>query len=86
MPFIGVALLYFLLRFSVIGFVQKSGGIQEIMNAPFLYATAAEALATKLFILGVYIKMLFWPYPLSYDYSFNQIPYVDFSNGLFCLF
>ncbi|HZG01935.1 MAG TPA: hypothetical protein VEY71_13095, partial [Chitinophagales bacterium] len=81
LPYVGVAALYFMLRVAVIGFMQKSGGIQEIMNAPYLYATASQALATKLLVLGMYIKLLFWPHPLSYDYSYNQIPYVDFSNG-----
>lgn len=82
LPFVGVAVLYFLLRVAVIGFVQKKGGIDEIMNAPYLYASATQALSTKLYVLGMYIKLLFFPHPLSYDYSYNQIQYVDFSNAL----
>jgi len=78
-PFLIVAALYLMLRVAVIGFAHKS--ITEVMNAPYLYATVTQALATKLFVLGKYIMMLFYPNPLSYDYSYNQIPYRNFSDG-----
>lgn len=50
------------------------------MNSPYLYATPLEALATKMFVLGKYILMLFLPLNLNYDYSYNQIPYTSFSD------
>lgn len=77
-PFLITAALYMALRVAVIGFVNKH--ITEVMNAPYLYATATEALATKLLVLGKYIVLLFYPNPLSYDYSYNQIPYTGFSD------
>jgi tetratricopeptide (TPR) repeat protein len=70
--------MYSLLRIGVIGF--KHTEIQEIMNAPFLLATPVEAFATKIYVLLIYIKLLFIPYPLSYDYSYNQIPYKNLSD------
>ncbi|MDC1222104.1 tetratricopeptide repeat protein [Salibacteraceae bacterium] len=43
-------------------------------------ASAGELLATKIWILGEYIKLMIVPYPLIYDYSFNTVQLVDFSN------
>lgn len=36
--------------------------------------------ATAILGLGIYIKLLFLPYPLNCDYGFNTIPYVGFGN------
>ncbi len=77
-PFIIITVLYMLLRFSIIGFVHKE--ITEVMNSPYLYATPMQALATKIFVLGKYIIMLFLPLKLNYDYSYNQIPYSNFGD------
>ena len=51
-------------------------------NYPFLYAQGFEAFFTKVFILLKYLSLLFFPYPLRYDYSYNQIPYVNCSNPM----
>lgn len=39
-------------------------------------------LATKMEVLFYYAKLLFVPWPLSWDYSFNQIPLVNWSAVL----
>ncbi len=49
-------------------------------NALVQSAAVSDILATKFWILGDYIRLLFIPYPLVYDYSFNTIPVVTFSN------
>ncbi len=54
-----------------------------VLNSPFLYASATEAFATKTFILIKYIGLLFFPHPLSWDYGFNQIPYIKLSSAQF---
>jgi tetratricopeptide (TPR) repeat protein len=43
-------------------------------------ANAGKLLATKIWIIGEYIKLMIVPYPLVYDYSFNTIQLVDLSN------
>jgi len=40
----------------------------------------ATLMATKMEVLFYYLKLLFVPWPLSWDYSFNQIPLVNWSN------
>jgi Flp pilus assembly protein TadD len=49
-------------------------------NALVAAPTIASRLATAVFILGYYLKLLFIPHPLSYDYSFNQFPATGFGN------
>jgi tetratricopeptide (TPR) repeat protein len=78
LPFLVVIIFYMVLRVAVIGFTSKQ--INEVMNAPFLLATPLQALATKLYVLLLYIKLLFVPYPLSYDYSYSQIPYKEITD------
>ncbi len=37
---------------------------------------------TAFYILGLYIKLLFFPHPMSSDYSYNEIKLVGFDNPL----
>jgi len=80
--FLGITFLYIFIRNSVIPFDFSEEVTQEylILNHPFLYANAQESFFTKIFVLIKYIKILFIPYPLCYDYSYNQIPYVNSSE------
>lgn len=74
-PLIFVFAGYMLLRFLIVGFGHVT--IIGIENDPFLFATVSQAFATKVFILTKYLKLLFMPYPLSWEYGYNQIPYVN---------
>ncbi len=84
-PLIGiiVALIVFLLiRNSIVGNVislKPSIADNLLMAAP----DNAHRFATAIFIMGLYIKLLFIPYPLVFDYSFNQIPIIGFSDWRF---
>lgn len=77
-PFLVTFILYFLIRIRITG--MESGDSVEVMNAPFLLAQGDEALATKIMVLGKDLCMLFYPHPLSFDYSYSQIPYVHFTD------
>lgn len=37
--------------------------------------------ATAFYMMGRYLLLLIFPHPLSYDYSFNEIPIVSFANA-----
>jgi protein O-mannosyl-transferase len=77
------AVIFLTIRFSVLNSYHANdfGAINFIDNPlanqdiSILYR-----LATKILILGYYLKLLFVPYPLISDYSFNSIPIVNFSN------
>jgi len=81
LPFLAPLAIYFLLRFSSVS-ATAAGAEDEIMNNPYLYATGVQAIATKFFVMALYLKLLIFPHPLSADYSYAQIPYTDFSNAI----
>lgn len=43
---------------------------------------AGEMTATSFVLLGWYIYRTIIPYPLSWDYSYNQIPIVSWGSGM----
>ena len=52
----------------------------EVLNNPYLFANTEEKWATKIYVLLKYLQLLFYPNPLSSDYSFNTILYRKFSS------
>jgi len=52
----------------------------EVLNNPYLFATKPQQLATEISTTFNYFKLLIFPHPLSADYSYNAIPYKDFTN------
>ncbi|MEM1318660.1 MAG: hypothetical protein AAGG75_00320 [Bacteroidota bacterium] len=75
------ALLYLLLRWQVIGYFLSSGKeITDIMNNPFYGLSTGEKLATIFQTLGIYLKLLIFPHPLTHDYYPYHIPVVNWGN------
>jgi len=80
---VSTVILFLAIRFSVLNSYHANdfGAINFIDNPlanqdiSILYR-----LATKILILGYYLKLLFVPYPLISDYSYNSIPIVNFGN------
>ncbi len=77
---LGVALfVYFCIRFSIV--VAKTGiPDTELLNNPYLLARGDQMKATKVFVWLKYLILLFFPYVLSSDYSYNSIPYRHFTS------
>lgn len=73
-PFTLVFAVYMILRYLIVGFSNYP--VNDVTNSPYLYATASEAFATRIFIIYKYIQLLFFPVSLTSDYGYNQIPYV----------
>ncbi|MFI5150490.1 MAG: hypothetical protein ACHQRM_12205 [Bacteroidia bacterium] len=80
-PFVGITVLYLVLRGSVVGF--DTYPVTDIANSPYLYASVSEAFATKVYMLGMYIMLTVAPFQLCTDYGYNQIPYIQLSSSLF---
>lgn len=78
LPHFLLATVFLVIRFKVIGFhkIEET----EILNNPFLIMTFQEKYATIFETLLKYGSLLIFPYPLSHDYSFNQIPATSFSS------
>lgn len=66
-PLILVFGIYLGIRYAFLG-SPKMEPIKELMNDPFIYASAAEKFGTIFFTLGLYIRLLFFPHPLTHDY------------------
>lgn len=54
-------------------------------NALVAAPNLSSRVATAILMMGYYLKLLFVPHPLSYDYSFNQFPATNFGNPLVLL-
>ncbi|MBL7690268.1 MAG: tetratricopeptide repeat protein [Flavipsychrobacter sp.] len=79
-PYAAVAAGYMVMRAL---FIESDGEKVRILvnnNALMAATSYAEKLATTLFIQLKYLIILVFPHPLSYDYSFNQIPIIGFSD------
>lgn len=80
-PLFATAAAYIILRHQVIGYLLDSGKeITGLMNNPFLEATDAEKYATIFYTLILYVKLLFFPHPLTHDYYPYQIPIINWSD------
>jgi Flp pilus assembly protein TadD len=78
-PFWIAAILYYALRTYMVGGLGE-GVNPDIMENPFVGASFVEKYATISVILLKYLGLLFFPHPLSCDYSFNQIPWTTFAD------
>jgi tetratricopeptide (TPR) repeat protein len=84
LPLIGAAVLFLIIRYAVIGF--PAGGLgDELMNNPYLEMNVGQKYATIFYTLLLYIKLLFVPHPLTFDYYPYHIPIVELSDWRFIL-
>jgi len=77
---IGVTILYLMWRFSVSGVPDFGAEVKDIMNNPFVEMNPGEKLATVFYTLGLYIKLLIFPHPLTHDYYPYAIPIMNFGK------
>ncbi len=80
LPLFAVSVLFLLIRGSVLGMGGEKTISNEILNNPFITASFGEKFATIFFTLWLYIKLLFFPHPLTYDYYPWQIEIINFAN------
>ena len=74
-PLIVTAIVFLLIRASVLkGIIPESVSIADNLLAAA--KDPVTKISTAVLILGLYLKILFFPHPLVFDYSFNQIPLV----------
>lgn len=80
-PSLIAAILYMVIRTNVIGYVLSSGKvITDLMNDPFVQMNAVEKLATIIYTLGEYLRLLVIPHPLTHDYYPYHIPIMNFGK------
>ncbi len=79
-PYGAIVIVYLLLRNSVLDTVAFGEKLNVINNGLMAAETTSEMLATNFVILGKYISLLFFPHPLSFDYSFSEFAIVNWTN------
>lgn len=77
-----ITLLFLIIRHNVIGTSTstQSNGLAILENVLNASTSIWQTTATKSVILFHYIRLLFVPWPLTWDYSFNQIPLVNWTS------
>ncbi|MBT5976838.1 MAG: hypothetical protein HOG66_04280, partial [Flavobacteriales bacterium] len=86
---------YLAIRLTVFGDQGASLDVApELMNKPYLQAQGSERLASIFLTMGLYLKLLVWPHPLTHDYypfhpfkTFEELqvgmrPYADWSDPM----
>ena len=81
-PLLLTTMLFLFLRYLAIGNEPNNIGLSDLDNVLHAAKGIGEITATKAVILFYYIKLLFVPYPLNWDYSYQQIPVTDWMNIL----
>ncbi len=64
---------------------QPAAEVEFIDNALSGAPDAISLFATKIVVMGHYLRLMFIPYPLLSTYSFNSIPFADFTSIAFWL-
>lgn len=78
-PLVVASVVYFYVRNKVVGGMSFEPS-QELMNNSFLGMTISEKFATIFYTLLLYIKLLIFPHPLTYDYYPYHIPVMHWAN------
>jgi tetratricopeptide (TPR) repeat protein len=74
-------LVYTAIRYKALGYLfDGANQITDLMNNPFAEATISQKYATIFYTLGLYVKLLFFPHPLTHDYYPYHIPLIDLGN------
>ncbi|MDH7445154.1 tetratricopeptide repeat protein [Aquimarina sp. 2201CG14-23] len=83
--FIGVLCFYFILRNAILDTVTFEESMSVMNNGLAAATNYPDQLATNFSIFGNYIKLLFFPHPLTWDYSFPHFPIQSFTNPIVIL-
>ena len=75
--------VYLFIRYEAMGFILNNQ-VKEtgIMNNPYFEASASKKFGTILFTLLIYLKLLFFPHPLTHDYYPFHIQYHEIFHVL----
>jgi len=81
-PLVLGSVFFIWVRYKVLGGMMPPDTTRNILNNPYVHSTQAQQIATVLITWGIYLKLLFFPHPLTHDYYPHQIAITDFSNPL----
>lgn len=76
-PMIAVMIIFYMQKTAILGTLTQEQ-FYEVNNYPYVDAE----LPSSMKVFFYFVKMLVWPYPLRYDYSYNVIPAGEWSDVL----
>jgi protein O-mannosyl-transferase len=79
LPFLIAGFIYLMIRWMILE--DSTTTYNTTLNNIVYALQGKERLATNLYVYLYYIKLLVYPFKLSYDYSFSEITEKTFSNG-----
>ena len=87
-PLLVAFAVFFVLRGFIVNWTYGSGTASGLMNNPFVKVEGdqwvpfrfTEKLATVFYTLGLYVKLLVFPHPLTHDYYPRHIGIMTFSS------
>jgi tetratricopeptide (TPR) repeat protein len=79
LPLLAATFIYFAVRSNVLSGASIKT-VPELMNDSFLGMTASQKYATIMYTMGIYVKLLFFPHPLTYDYYPYHIPVTEWGE------
>ena len=80
LPALAGAMLYLIIRVSVIGHLSSGAEVTNLMNNPFYGMSYGEKTATIFHTLLLYLKLHIFPHPLTHDYYPYHIPIMNWSD------
>jgi tetratricopeptide (TPR) repeat protein len=80
LSFLSTAIIFVFIRFLVLGYLNSGELPKELLNNPFLGASEGEKIGTIIYTLGLYIKLLFFPHPLTHDYYPYHIQLINITD------
>lgn len=83
-PLIISAVIFLLIRIAVLG-DSAPDSVSVADNLLMAAKDPITRIATAIVILGMYLKLLIFPHPLVFDYSFNQIPLANAADWRFLI-
>lgn len=81
-PIAIASIAFLVIRGQVLGWTHSEEPTKELMNNPFINMSFSERYGTIFVTMLMYIKLLFFPHPLTYDYYPWQIPKTQLTDGL----
>lgn len=82
LPIAIASIAFLIIRGQVLGWTHTEEPTKELMNDPFINMSFSERYGTIFVTMLMYIKLLFFPHPLTYDYYPWQIPKTELTDGL----
>ena len=80
LPYIGAALIFLFVRQQILAGQVQNYHNTVLENVLYGAGSFAESSATKMEILFHYLRLSFFPWQLSWDYSYKEIPIVNWSS------